>query len=102
MLRNGTKWQNVASNKFWSSLTPAQQTIVRDAMKAANAREWELLVGDESSVKQKLITAGVKITVPDATFRAQLEQAVQSSYKTYYSAQPEAEEIVKKIRDLAK
>lgn len=90
----------VASNKFWSSLTPEQQKVVQEAVKATVEREWELSEKGEAEDKKFLEDNGLKITVPDENFKAQMMQATTNIYKQFYKKYPWAEETVNKIKAL--
>lgn len=87
----------VTGEKFWSRLSAEQQAIVREAIQASTAREWDLLVSEEGGIKQSLEQAGVRITVPSPEFHGQMQQAVQGAYTKLYEAHPGAEPIVKDI-----
>ncbi|QDQ88957.1 TRAP transporter substrate-binding protein [Alcaligenaceae bacterium SJ-26] len=91
----------VANGKIWDRLTPEQQKIVRDAIQASTAREWELLVTQESEIKDKLQAENVEIIVPSPAFHAELQAAVQDSYRRFYTARPGAEAIVEQIKTVA-
>ncbi|MFC3339961.1 TRAP transporter substrate-binding protein [Paracandidimonas soli] len=89
----------VANERFWNKLSAEQQAVVRNAVQASTAREWELLISEEAGVKETLQKEGVEITVPSEEFRGQLQQAVQDSYAKLYARTPGAEAIVKQIRE---
>ncbi|WP_221930824.1 TRAP transporter substrate-binding protein [Telmatospirillum sp. J64-1] len=88
----------LVSDKFWNSLTPEQQEIVRTAARNASDHEWKLLIESEARDKKVLADAGVEIVVPDDAFKQQLVDAVSASYESFYSKRPSAREIVEQIR----
>jgi tripartite ATP-independent transporter DctP family solute receptor len=88
----------VASDKFWSNLTPEQQKVVEEAVQATVEREWELTETGEAEDKKFLEEHGLTITVPDEKFTNDMIKATEGVYTEFYKENTWAEELVNEIK----
>jgi tripartite ATP-independent transporter DctP family solute receptor len=92
----------IINSKFWSKLSPEQQTAVQEAAVIAAEYEWKLL--EESYEADKAFLQDHKLTfiTPDDAFRQGMIDAVQPMYDEFYTTYPWAKDIVERIRQEAK
>lgn len=91
----------IVNSDFWDGLTPDQKKVLEEAARISADYEWELLQKNEAADRKFLQDNGVRFTTPDEEFKREMRKEAESVYKSFYAKNPDAEEIVRQIRDQA-
>jgi len=87
----------IINEKFFQSLSENQKNIILEASAEAANYNWDLSIQKDEEDKQFLIDSGMKITVPDETFRNKLIESQQQVYSFFYETYPGTEALAKEI-----
>lgn len=87
----------INANFYNNTLTDAQREAFDKAVAEATAYNWEISEQANEEAKQKLIDAGVEITVPDEAYKAQLQEAMNPVYDWYFAEVEGSEEFIKAV-----
>jgi tripartite ATP-independent transporter DctP family solute receptor len=84
----------IMSAKYFERLSPARQTLIRDAMREAAVHERQVFADKMGAIRQKLLAQGVTITTVDAKAFTAKVQPVWEKYAAKLNAQDLLKEII--------
>lgn len=84
----------IMSAKYFDSLTPEQQTLIRDAMQEAAAYERQVFLDKMAAIRDKLVQQGVTITKVDADAFVEKVKPVWQKYADQLNAQDLLQDII--------
>lgn len=88
----------IANDAFLSGLTEEQQTIIRDAAKAASEQAWDDYIASIDEDRQFLIDEGLTVTAPSEADREQMIEMTQPVVDQLLADNDWAQELTDKIR----
>ncbi|NLI85561.1 MAG: TRAP transporter substrate-binding protein [Propionibacterium sp.] len=89
------------NQELYGGLDSETQKLIADASDKSSRHAWDLSVDLEKTVKGELEGHGMTIIIPDESFKADLNSAMDGVYEKLYADYDWAEEQVKKIKDMA-
>jgi tripartite ATP-independent transporter DctP family solute receptor len=88
----------IVNEQFFKSLPSEYQKIITDAAKEAADYEWQVSIEQEQKDKNFIESQGIKIIVPDESFKQKLIDSQKSMYDWFYNKYPGSKEMADKIR----
>ncbi|GGK22220.1 hypothetical protein GCM10010965_13960 [Caldalkalibacillus thermarum] len=87
----------LVNQAFWDGLGEDLQQVVAEAADAAAEEQWQLLIAQESEMKQYLQEQGLEIIEPDDAFRQEMVDAMQPVYEELFEKYEWAEDLYNRI-----
>ncbi len=87
----------IINDKLFQSMSPEDQKILLDSVREAAEYQWQISIEAERKDMEFMSVNGVKIIVPDGTYKAKLRDSQKGMYEWFFATYPDAKPYFDKI-----